>query len=249
MFAPALSYLEEPEGPVAVAALDGGLAKALVLRAQSACLFHVGDSRIYRLRHAAAARRRDAQELLGAARIEIAKRANLIDESAWSFCWVVDAPMFEPETDDAGKQTGWTAVHHPFTSPNAEWIDRFEEAPEQALAYAYDIVCNGNEIGGGSIRIHRAGVQRRVFEVLGISEYEANEKFGFLLEAFKYGPPPHGGIAFGWDRICMLLAGADSIREVIAFPKTRGGLDPLTGAPTPITAQQRREAGVDRKPA
>ena len=198
---------------------------------------------------AAAARRRDAQELLGAARIEIAKRANLIDESAWSFCWVVDAPMFEPETDDAGKQTGWTAVHHPFTSPNAEWIDRFEEAPEQALAYAYDIVCNGNEIGGGSIRIHRAGVQRRVFEVLGISEYEANEKFGFLLEAFKYGPPPHGGIAFGWDRICMLLAGADSIREVIAFPKTRGGLDPLTGAPTPITAQQRREAGVDRKPA
>jgi aspartyl-tRNA synthetase len=192
---------------------------------------------------AAAAVRREAQELLGAARIEIAKRTNLIDESAWAFCWVVDAPMFEPA--DGG---GWSAVHHPFTSPNGDWIDRFEEAPDQALAYAYDIVCNGNEIGGGSIRIHRADVQRRVFTTLGISDQEATDKFGFLLEAFKFGPPPHGGIALGWDRLCMLLAGADSIREVIAFPKTRGGLDPLTGAPTPITAQQRAEAGVDAKP-
>src|SRR5206468_7176456 len=118
----------------------------------------------------------------------------------------------------------------------------------RALAYAYDIVCNGNEIGGGSVRIHRADVQRRVFDLLGITPAEAEEKFGFLLEAFKYGPPPHGGIAFGWDRICMLLAGADSIREVIAFPKTRGGFDPLTGAPTTITAQQRLEAGIDAKP-
>jgi aspartyl-tRNA synthetase len=192
---------------------------------------------------AASADRRGAQELLGAARIEIARRGNLIDEDAWAFCWVIDAPMFEP--DDEG---GWTAVHHPFTSPNGEWIDRFEEAPDRALAYAYDIVCNGNEIGGGSIRIHRADVQRRVFATLGITEEEANEKFGFLLEAFKYGPPPHGGIALGWDRLCMLLAGADSIREVIAFPKTRGGYDPLTGAPTPITAAQRSEAGVDAKP-
>ena len=186
---------------------------------------------------------REAQELLGAARIEIAKRTGLVDADAWAFCWVVDAPMFEP--DDAG---GWTAVHHPFTSPTAEWMDSFETAPGDALAYAYDIVCNGNEIGGGSIRIHRGDLQRRVFDLLGITSDEAQDKFGFLLEAFKYGPPPHGGIAFGWDRVCMLLSGADSIREVIAFPKTRGGLDPLTGAPTPITAQQRLEAGVDAQP-
>ncbi len=192
---------------------------------------------------AAATERREAQELLGAARIEIAKRAGLIDESAWAFCWVVDAPMFE-KTDEGG----WTAVHHPFTSPNAEWMDRFEEAPDQALAYAYDIVCNGNEIGGGSVRIHRADVQSRVFDLLGISPDEAQDKFGFLLEAFKYGPPPHAGIAIGWDRTCMLLSGNDSIREVIAFPKTRGGFDPLTSAPTPITPQQRLEAGIDAKP-
>ncbi|WP_433295002.1 aspartate--tRNA ligase [Actinoplanes sp. CA-030573] len=192
---------------------------------------------------AAANERREAQELLGAARIEIAKRAKLVDESAWAFCWVVDAPMFE-KTDEGG----WTAVHHPFTSPNDEWIDRFEEAPDQALAYAYDIVVNGNEIGGGSVRIHRADVQSRVFDLLGITPEEAQDKFGFLLEAFKYGPPPHAGIALGWDRTCMLLSGNDSIREVIAFPKTRGGYDPLTTAPTPITAQQRLEAGIDAKP-
>jgi aspartyl-tRNA synthetase len=139
-------------------------------------------------------------------------------------------------------------VHHPFTSPKAEWADRFESSPGEALAYAYDIVCNGNEIGGGSVRIHRADVQRRVFDLLGITPEDAADKFGFLLEAFKYGPPPHAGIAFGWDRTVMLLAGADSIREVIAFPKTGGGYDPLTGAPTSITPQQRLEAGVDAKP-
>ncbi|GGM72467.1 aspartate--tRNA ligase [Longimycelium tulufanense] len=187
---------------------------------------------------------REARALLGAARLEIGQRCGLVDPDAWSFVWVVDAPMFEPD-----EEGGWTAVHHPFTSPNAEWIDRFQQAPDQALAWAYDIVCNGNEIGGGSIRIHRADVQERVFEVLGISEQEAQDKFGFLLDAFKYGPPPHGGIAFGWDRICMLLAGADSLRDVIAFPKTGGGFDPLTGAPAPITDQQRREAGIDARPA
>ncbi len=192
---------------------------------------------------AAATERREAQELLGAARIEIARRAGLIDESAWAFCWVIDAPMFE-KTENGG----WTAVHHPFTSPNADWMGRFEEAPDKALAYAYDIVCNGNEIGGGSVRIHRADVQSRVFDLLGISGDEAQDKFGFLLEAFKYGPPPHAGIAIGWDRTCMLLSGNESIREVIAFPKTRGGYDPLTTAPTPITAEQRREAGIDAKP-
>ncbi len=162
----------------------------------------------------------------------------------WSFLWVVDAPMFE-EVEEDGRQLGWTAVHHPFTSPNAEWLDRFEESPGEALAYAYDIVCNGNEIGGGSIRIHQADVQKRVFDMLGMSEEEARDKFGFLLDAFAFGPPPHGGIAIGWDRMCMLLAGAPSIRDVIAFPKSGGGQDPLTGAPTPITPQQRKEAGID----
>ncbi|MFD0821283.1 aspartate--tRNA ligase, partial [Micromonospora zhanjiangensis] len=224
----------EPRGPVAKnlsAGHLGGLADAVGAKPGDAVFFAAGTNA------------REAQELLGAARIEIAKRAGLIDEDAWAFCWVVDAPMFE-KTDEGG----WTAVHHPFTSPNADWVDRFEEAPDKALAYAYDIVCNGNEIGGGSIRIHRADVQRRVFDLLGITPDEANDKFGFLLEAFKFGPPPHGGIALGWDRTCMLLAGADSIREVIAFPKTRGGFDPLTGAPTPITAKQRTEAGIDAKP-
>ena len=187
----------------------------------------------------------DAQALLGAARGEIARRCGLLDESAWSFVWVVDAPMFERIRDDKGHELGWTAVHHPFTAPNDEWADRFEEAPDQALAYAYDIVCNGNEIGGGSIRIHRGDVQERVFALLGMDEGEQREKFGFLLDAFAYGPPPHGGIAFGWDRVCMLLSGADSLREVIAFPKTGGGYDPLTAAPASITPEQRREAGVD----
>ena len=191
----------------------------------------------------AAGRPNDARPLLGATRDEIARRLELIEEGSWSFLWVIDAPMFEM-TDEGT----WTAVHHPFTSPNTEWIDKFEEAPDQALAWAYDIVCNGNEIGGGSIRIHQADVQERVFALLGMSEEEANDKFGFLLEAFKFGPPPHGGIALGWDRICMLLAGASSLRDVIAFPKTGGGQDPLTSAPTPITPQQRKEAGIDGPP-
>jgi aspartyl-tRNA synthetase len=224
----------EPRGPVAK-----NLSNAHLSGLGDAVGAKPGDAIFF----AAAAERREAQELLGAARIEIAKRSGLIDEDAWAFCWVVDAPMFE-KTDEGG----WTAVHHPFTSPNAEWLDRFEEAPDRALAYAYDIVCNGNEIGGGSVRIHRADVQSRVFDLLGISPEEAQDKFGFLLEAFKYGPPPHAGIALGWDRTCMLLSGNESIREVIAFPKTRGGFDPLTSAPTPITAQQRLEAGVDAKP-
>ncbi len=195
----------------------------------------------------AAGKTSDARSLLGAARLEIGRRLELIDEKAWSFLWVIDAPMFEEIEDEQGNK-GWTAVHHPFTSPNLQWRDNFEQAPEQALAWAYDIVCNGNEIGGGSIRIHQADVQQRVFAMLGMSEAEAHEKFGFLLEAFTFGPPPHGGIAIGWDRTCMLLAGATSLRDVIAFPKTGAGHDPLTGAPSTITVQQRREAGIDAKP-
>lgn len=190
--------------------------------------------------------------LLGAARVEIGHRCGLIDESEWSFVWVVDAPLFKPtgEDDDVAVGGGaWTAVHHAFTSPTPEWIDRFEEDPGAALAYAYDIVCNGNEIGGGSIRIHQRDVQERVFAMMGIDEEQAREKFGWLLDAFQYGAPPHGGIAFGWDRVVALLMGTESIRDVIAFPKSGGGYDPLTGAPAPITAAQRKEAGVDAKPS
>ena len=186
----------------------------------------------------------EARALLGAARVEIAQRVGLIDESQWSFLWVIDAPMFEQVQEDDGS-LGWTAVHHPFTSPNRDWRDTFETAPDQALAWAYDNLCTGNEIGGGSIRIHQREIQEKVFALLGMDAAEQQSKFGFLLEAFKYGPPPHGGIAFGLDRVCMLLAGATSIRDVIAFPKTGGGQDPLTGAPTPITPKQRAEAGID----
>ncbi len=192
-----------------------------------------------------------ARALLGATRLEIGRRLELIDETAWSFVWIVDAPLFElvSETDDVAVGSGaWTAVHHAFTSPKPESMETFDTDPGSALAYAYDIVCNGNEIGGGSIRIHRADVQERVFAVMGLSTEQAQEKFGFLLEAFKYGAPPHGGIAFGWDRICALLAHTDSIREVIAFPKTGGGYDPLTGAPAAITPEQRKEAGIDAVP-
>ncbi len=192
-----------------------------------------------------------SRALLGAARLEIGRRGGLIDESAFAFTWVVDAPMFEPSSDavasgDVAVGGGaWTAVHHAFTGPKPEYADTFDTDPGSALAYAYDIVCNGNELGGGSIRIHREDVQKRVFAVMGLSEEEAQEKFGFLLDAFKFGAPPHGGIAVGMDRICALLAGVDSIREVIAFPKSGGGYDPLTQAPAPITPEQRKEAGVD----
>ncbi|MGE2734341.1 aspartate--tRNA ligase [Mycolicibacterium vaccae] len=195
-----------------------------------------------------------ARALLGATRIEIAKRLDLIDPNAWAFTWVVDWPMFESTAEatasgDVAVGSGaWTAMHHAFTAPKPESEATFDTDPGSALSNAYDIVCNGNEIGGGSIRIHRRDVQERVFAMMGIDHDEAQDKFGFLLEAFTFGAPPHGGIAFGWDRITALLAGVDSIREVIAFPKSGGGVDPLTEAPAPITAQQRKESGIDAKP-
>ena len=195
---------------------------------------------------------KSSRALLGAARLEIGRRGGLLDEDAWSLLWVLDAPLLEPAAEataagDVAVGGGqWTAVHHAFTSPQDP--DTFDQDPGNALAWAYDVVCNGNEIGGGSIRIHSQDVQKRVFALMGLDEEAAQEKFGFLLDAFAFGPPPHGGIALGWDRICALLSGSDSIREVIAFPKSGGGYDPLTGAPAPISAEQRKEAGVDARP-
>ena len=231
-------------GPVAKNISDeekAGLAQAAGAQPGDAIFFAAGEAN-------------SSRALLGAARNEIAARTGLIKDGDWAFVWVVDAPLFESaaEAQAAGDVAvgggQWTAVHHAFTAPKPEFLDTLEEDPGAALAYAYDIVCNGNEIGGGSIRIHRKDVQERVFKIMGISEEEAEEKFGFLLEAFKFGAPPHGGIAFGWDRIVSLLAGVESIREVIAFPKSGGGFDPLTQAPAPITDAQRAEAGVDFEP-
>ena len=234
----------ELTGPVAKNITDAeraGLAEATGAKPGDCIFFAAGEAKASRA-------------LLGAARVEIGHRTGLIKDDEWSFVWVVDAPMFESaaEATESGDvalgHSAWTAVHHAFTSPKPEFMDTFDTDPGSALAYAYDIVCNGNEIGGGSIRIHRRDVQERVFGVMGIGEEEAQEKFGFLLDAFKYGAPPMGGIAFGWDRVVSLLAGVDSIREVIAFPKTGNGYDPLTAAPAPITPEQRKEAGVDFKP-
>lgn len=197
---------------------------------------------------------KSSRALLGAARVEIAKRLDMIDTAAWAFVWVVDFPMFEPADEAAAHgdvavgSGAWTALHHAFTAPKPECVDLLDTDPGSVLSEAYDLVCNGNEIGGGSIRIHRRDVQERAFKAMGIGADEAQEKFGFLLDALTFGAPPHGGIAFGWDRITALLAGTDSIRDVIAFPKSGGGLDPLTGAPAPITPQQRKESGIDAKP-
>jgi aspartyl-tRNA synthetase len=196
----------------------------------------------------AAGPRRPTLELLGALRLAVARQRGLVREGEWRFLWIVDAPMFEPTDDPATGTRGWTAVHHPFTAPTEEWAEKFHTDPEAALARAYDVVGNGMELGGGSIRIHRAEMQQRVFDTIGLTRAEAESKFGFLLEAFRYGPPPHGGIAFGLDRLAATLAGTEAIREVMAFPKASSGGDPLTGAPTPITDAQRKEAGIDVQP-
>lgn len=233
--------------------LTGPVAKNITEEEKAGIAAHVGakpgDCIFF-----AAGETKASRALLGAARGEIARKLDLIKDGDWAFTWVVDAPLFEPAADATASgdvalgHSKWTAVHHAFTSPKPEYLDNFEENPGEALAYAYDIVCNGNEIGGGSIRIHEHDVQKRVFEVMGITDEEADEKFGFLLDAFQYGAPPHGGIAFGWDRIVSLLGGFESIRDVIAFPKSGGGVDPLTDAPAPIPAEQRKETGVDFKP-
>ena len=233
--------------------LSGPVAKNITEEERAGIAAHVGakpgDCIFF-----AAGDAKSSRALLGAARDEIAQRLGLIKEGEWAFTWIVDAPLFEPAADAKASgdvalgHSAWTAVHHAFTSPKPESLDTFDTNPGDALAYAYDIVCNGNEIGGGSIRIHRRDVQERVFAVMGITDEEAQEKFGFLLNAFAFGAPPHGGIAFGWDRIVSLLGGFESIRDVIAFPKSGGGVDPLTDAPAPITAAQRKEAGIDAKP-
>jgi aspartyl-tRNA synthetase len=179
--------------------------------------------------------------VLGALRVELAERLGLIDESAWSWLWVTDFPMFEWD----GEEGRWGAVHHPFTRPTPEWEERFDQEPGNALALAYDLIGNGNELGGGSFRIHEPDLQSRVFDLLGISPEEQRAKFGFLLDALAMGAPPHGGIAFGIDRMLMVLAGEQNLRDTVAFPKNQAGIDPMTGAPSDADPRHLRELGIE----
>ncbi|CAN5921261.1 aspartate--tRNA ligase [soil metagenome] len=181
-----------------------------------------------------------SRQLMGAVRLALARDNDMIPDDRWEFCWITEPPVFE-YNDDEGR---WDSVHHPFTAPTDEALATMEDTPGETPARAYDIVLNGLEVGGGSIRINRADVQQRVFALLGIDPQTASDRFGFLLDAFAYGAPPHGGIAFGLDRLVMLLAGEDSIRDVIPFPKTQTGADPLTGAPTSVDADQLRPLGL-----
>jgi aspartyl-tRNA synthetase len=174
-------------------------------------------------------------------RLKLGKMANLIDDSKINVLWVVDFPMFEWNEDE----NRWEALHHPFTSPKEEDVEKLLENPGEVRARAYDMVLNGVEIGGGSIRIHREDVQEKVFKVIGLSDEEAQERFGFLLEALKYGAPPHGGMAFGLDRLCAIMRGEESIRDVIAFPKTQRGQCLLTGAPDTVRPEQLEELHIE----
>jgi aspartyl-tRNA synthetase len=195
---------------------------------------------------------RFARQLMGALRVALAEDRGLIPEGRWEFVWVVEPPMFDPaaDSDDPSAATadGWVPNHHPFTAPAPAFVDDFEQRPGEATTRAYDIVLNGVELASGSVRIHDAELQRRVFRFLGISDEDAEEKFGFLLRGFAYGVPPHCGIAPGLDRLVMLLCGEDSIREVIAFPKTQTGSDPMTDAPAPYDEVGLRELGLRLAP-
>jgi aspartyl-tRNA synthetase len=184
--------------------------------------------------------------VLGQVRLHLGRELGLIDEEAWSWAWVTDFPMFEWKEEEQR----WAAVHHPFTRPTPEWEGRFDEDPANARAYAYDLVGNGNELGGGSFRMHEADLQARVFDVLQLSKEEQRNRFGFLLDALGMGAPPHGGIAFGIDRMMMVLAGESNLRDVIAFPKNQAGVDPMSGAPSELEEEQLRELGIRvvRKP-
>jgi aspartyl-tRNA synthetase len=210
----------------------------------AACAAGAGDTILLAAGPTAATR-----ELMGALRVGLADALGLVPAGEWRFLWVVEPPMFDPETDRAGRPTGgWTPNHHPFTAPAPEWVDRFEQDPGAATARGYDLVLNGVELGSGSIRIHDAEVQRRVFRFLGIDDAAAEEKFGFLLRGLAHGVPPHGGIATGIDRTVMLLAGESTIRDVIAFPKTQSGACPLTDAPAPYDAAALAELGLRLAP-
>ncbi len=183
-------------------------------------------------------------ESLGALRVRLGHDRNMV-QGDWEPVWIVDFPMFEWDE----KNNRWMALHHPFTAPNVENAAMLEENPGTSLSRAYDMVVNGTELGGGSIRIHRTDIQQAVFRLLDIGEQEARDKFGFLLDALNFGCPPHGGIAFGLDRLVMLMAGANSIREVMAFPKTQTAACPLTDAPSTVATGQLIELGIHlRKP-
>jgi aspartyl-tRNA synthetase len=178
--------------------------------------------------------------VLGQLRLHVGRELGLVDDDAWSWVWVTDFPMFEWKEDEQR----WGAVHHPFSRPTPEWEQRFDEDPANARALAYDLIGNGNELGGGSFRMHEPDLQARVFDVLQLSPEEQRTKFGFLLDALAMGAPPHGGIAFGIDRMMMVLAREPNLRDVIAFPKNQAGVDPMSGAPSGIEEEQLRELGI-----
>ena len=178
--------------------------------------------------------------MLGALRQHLARELGLVDDETFTFLWVTDFPMFERDEEEGR----WSAVHHPFTRPTREWEGRFHDEPKQALAHTYDLIVNGNELGGGSFRIHEPELQAQVFDLLGLSPEEQRVKFGFLLDALAMGAPPHGGIALGIDRMTMVLAGEPNLRDVIAFPKNQAGVDPMSGAPSDVTQEQLLELGI-----